>query len=70
MKAPWYLEALGYKVDPTNPARLVHPDGHPYYPITLTSELNQGQCYTAVALAAYEAGYRHSTVTCALKQSS
>lgn len=58
MDTPFTLSALGYKPDPTNPLRYIHPDGHPYHPIEFKDELSKtnGDCIRAIALAAFEHG--------------
>lgn len=51
----WHLESWGYRRTPEDPNRLVHVDhGKPgclFHPITLTSDLNDGQCVLAVLRA-------------------
>lgn len=51
---------MGYRPDPNDPKRFVHPDGHPFHPITFPDEINitPGDCIRAVALFAYDAGTR------------
>lgn len=71
MKCPFTLSALGYKADPHNEKRFVHPDEarlH-YYPVTFTNEQaqTQGDCLQMLALAAFNEGRRVALLFASLR---
>ncbi len=63
----WHLESIGYRRLPDNPNRFVHADaGKPscfYFPITITHDMNLGQCMEAIARASFNAGGRWPIIT-------
>lgn len=63
MKVPFHLAQHGYRADPTNPMRFIHPNGHPFHPVIFEDDRqkNDGECARAIAVAAFEAGVNLET---------
>lgn len=63
MDIPFNLAAYGYRADPGNPNRFIHPDGHPFYPVEFKNpetRYTMGDCIQAIAQAAYTRGSKQA----------